>query len=288
MPGTTLDVNRNLKPRKKKNTMKKLMMLSSVILLTLSFFSCKKEDCEEPQCKECVQIVNLKDGLLAYYQFDGNTADSSGNSNHGIASGGLNFTTDKTGTANAAANFDGVDDYILANEASNLSPAAVTISAYYNTASEDIQALVCKRKTYNTSNTESYSGLSWSVNARSGVFSGFNNAQFGVPVNNNNCSVVTEIVASDLVYSLQNINANNWYHIVCIFENGSQRMYINGKIRQATIRNFNTLKQCTGGQLVIGAFVKDFPALFKGKLDDLRIYGRALNEEEIKELAKGY
>ncbi len=268
--------------------MKNFLKFSVVALFSFCIFSCKKDECEELQCKECVQLVNLKEGLLAHYKFDGNTADSSGNNNHGVESGGLTFTADKNGTANGAANFDGVDDYVLANESSNLSPAAVTISAYYNTASDDIQALVCKRKTYNTTNTESYSGLSWSINAKSGVFAGFNNAQFGVPVNNNNCNVVTEIVASDLTYSLQNINTNTWYHIVCIFENGSQRVYINGKIRQATIRDFNSLKQCNGSQLVIGAFVKDFPALFKGKMDDLRIYGRALNEEEIKELAKGY
>lgn len=274
--------------------MKKVKIAFTVAALMAVLFGCKKdcpvcEECEKPVCEECEEIVNLKSGLLAHYKFDGNVGDSSGNNNHGTIFGNLSFTTDKAGTANSAANFDGVDDYVIANEAGNLSPAAITISAYYNTSSTDIQNLLCKRKSYNAAGEGSNVGLSWSVNARSGVFSGFNNAQFGVTANTGTtCEQSVGINESDVVYSLQTIEPNTWYHIVCIFENGNQRIYINGKIRQATMRPFSNLKQCAGGQLVIGAFIQGFPAFFKGKMDDVRIYSRALNEEEIKELAKGY
>jgi Concanavalin A-like lectin/glucanases superfamily len=264
-----------------------MAMKKNVLLILVSFLilcSCEKDKC--PEDEECPNIINLKDGLLAYYPFSGDAGDSSGNNNHGIIVGGLVFTSDRNGKSNAAAEFDGVDDYIIANETGNLSPENITISAYYNTSSTEIQNLLCKRQQYNTSTPETYGGLSWSVNARSGVYSGFNNAQFGVPVNTGSCNSPEGINSDDLVYSLQTINPSQWYHIVCIFENGSQRMYINGKIREATVRNFNSLKQCPGGKLVIGAFVQDFPAFFKGKMDEIRIYGRALNEEEIKELAK--
>lgn len=259
--------------------------LVPVICILFAISSCKKEECED---NVCPSVVNLKDGLLAYFPFSGNAGDSSGNNNHGTISGGLVFSPDKNGKANAAAEFDGVDDYIIANETGNLSPASITISAYYNTNSTEIQNLLCKRKQFNTSTPESYGGLSWSVNARGGIYAGFNNAQFGVPVNTANCNAPEGINADDLVYSLQTINPGQWYHIVCIFENGSERMYINGNIRQATMRNFTTPKQCTGGQLVIGAFVQDFPAFFKGKMDEIRLYNSALNEEEIKELAKDF
>ena len=262
-----------------------LVILCLATLLNL-FASCSKDDC--PEKEDVPALVNLEDGLLAYYPFSGNAGDSSGNNNHGVINGGVEFTNDKNGYNNAAASFDGIDDYITANENGNLSPATITVSAYFNTTSTDIQNLVCKRKLYQASTPESYGGLSWSVNARSGVFEGFNNAQFGVPVNTGDCNAPEGIYEDDLVYSLQTINPGQWYHIVCIFDNASQRMYINGKIRQATIRNFSSLKQCTGGQLVIGAFIKDFPAFFKGTMDELRVYGRALNEEEIKELAKGF
>ncbi|WP_336514102.1 LamG domain-containing protein [Pollutibacter soli] len=268
--------------------MKKIIFYSALLMLTAALFSCKKDECEDVVCKECVEYVKLKDGLIAYYKFDGNVADSSGRNNHGTIHGGLAYSTDKAGTANSAAEFDGVDDYVIANETSNLSPAAITISAYYNTSSTEIQALVNKRKDYTLNDAESNTGLSWSVNARSGIYEGFNAAQFGVVPNTGNCTTSAGINAEDLVYSMQSIQPNNWYHIVCIFDNGSERMYINGELKHAITRPSTSLKQCTGGQLVIGSFVKGFPAFFKGKLDDLRIYDRALNEQEIAELAKEY
>jgi Sialidase, N-terminal domain len=39
---------------------------------------------------------------------------------------------------------------------------------------------------------------------------------------------------------------------------------------------------------VIGGFVNELPTLFNGVIDDLRIYNRALGEEEILSLAKEF
>jgi hypothetical protein len=61
--------------------------------------------------------------LLAYYPFNGNANDESGNGNHGTIHGPV-LTEDRFGNPNSAFSFDGVDDYIdLGNDAS-LSPAA--------------------------------------------------------------------------------------------------------------------------------------------------------------------
>jgi hypothetical protein len=51
--------------------------------------------------------------------------------------GGLTFSADKNGNSNAAAEFDSLDDYIIANEVGNLSPANISISACYNTSSTE-------------------------------------------------------------------------------------------------------------------------------------------------------
>jgi hypothetical protein len=265
--------------------MKKYLFL--LVIPFTAFYSCKKKCDTCPSCPP--SVIDLKNGLIAYYPFSGNAGDSSGKNNHGTIFGGLTFTADKDGKAASAAEFDGTDDYIIAEDKGSLTPNAITISAYYNTSSTQVQNLFNKRKKYDAVTNADHSGLTWSVNAYSGIYAGFNNAQFGVPPNTASCDIAQDIEAGDLVYSLESIQTNKWYHIVCIFEtNGSQRMYINGKIRQATIRNFTSLKQCPGGQLIIGSFVKGFPAYFKGKIDEVRLYNRALNEEEIKELAKGF
>jgi len=48
----------------------------------------------------------LKDGLVAYYPFNGNANDESGNGNNGTVYGAT-LTTDRFGNTNKAYSFDG-------------------------------------------------------------------------------------------------------------------------------------------------------------------------------------
>ncbi len=50
--------------------------------------------------------AGLKDGLVAYYPFNGNANDESGNGNNGIVSGAT-LVADKFGKINSAYNFNG-------------------------------------------------------------------------------------------------------------------------------------------------------------------------------------
>ncbi|MCK5231891.1 MAG: hypothetical protein KAR13_16585, partial [Desulfobulbaceae bacterium] len=52
--------------------------------------------------------ADLTNGLVAYYPFDGNASDQSGNNNHGVENGGIQY---KQGISGDSASFDGVDDY---------------------------------------------------------------------------------------------------------------------------------------------------------------------------------
>ncbi len=55
--------------------------------------------------------ADLNNGLVAYYPFDGNATDMSGNGHNGIVSGAT-LCADRNGKANSAYSFDGVNDYI--------------------------------------------------------------------------------------------------------------------------------------------------------------------------------
>ena len=57
---------------------------------------------------------NLQSGLVAWYPFDGNASDMSGNENHGTVNGAT-LGTDRHGFAGKAYSFDGVDDWISIN-----------------------------------------------------------------------------------------------------------------------------------------------------------------------------
>jgi hypothetical protein len=50
-------------------------------------------------------------GLVAYYPFNGNANDQSGNGNNGVVHG-ANLTNDRTGTNNQAYSFNGRNNYI--------------------------------------------------------------------------------------------------------------------------------------------------------------------------------
>jgi hypothetical protein len=51
------------------------------------------------------------DGLVAWYPFNGNANDESGNGNNGLAVGPT-LTTNRTGESNSAYLFDGTNDFI--------------------------------------------------------------------------------------------------------------------------------------------------------------------------------
>ena len=59
-----------------------------------------------------VPASSLSTGLVAYYSFDGNASDMSGNGNHGTVNGAT-LGTDRHGVAGKAYDFDGVNDWIL-------------------------------------------------------------------------------------------------------------------------------------------------------------------------------
>ena len=62
---------------------------------------------------------DVTDGLVAYYPFDGNAIDASGNNNNGTEYSGIEY---KLGIKGDAASFDGVNDYIRVPSYPSLNP----------------------------------------------------------------------------------------------------------------------------------------------------------------------
>ena len=87
-----------------KSLRKKFKVLSVLLALALPSFSL---------------LGDLSNGLVAWYPFDGNASDMSGNGNHGIVYGAT-LGTDRHGHANKAYNFDGNGDYISIPASSSL------------------------------------------------------------------------------------------------------------------------------------------------------------------------
>src|SRR5437588_12608546 len=84
----------------------------------------------------------LTNMLTAYYPFNGNAQDQSGNGNHGTLNGAT-LTPDRFGNTNSAYAFEGVDDCIYIPEGlfSATNPA-VTISLWIRTDNGDYSGLM--------------------------------------------------------------------------------------------------------------------------------------------------
>jgi len=98
-----------------------LSIFLSIIVGSVFFISCKKQSCDCETKTDTIKKVTidtlkstLNDGLLAYYPFNGNAKDSSGNGNNGTIYGAT-LTTDRFGKINSAYNFNGINNYISVN-----------------------------------------------------------------------------------------------------------------------------------------------------------------------------
>jgi len=69
------------------------------------------------------------DGLVAYYPFNGNADDQSGNGHDGTVYGAT-LTSDRFGVTNSAYLFDGINDYISVDYDSAFQLPVITISAW--------------------------------------------------------------------------------------------------------------------------------------------------------------
>lgn len=75
-----------------------------------------------------VVLAGLNDGLVAYYPFNGNANDESGNGHYGTVHGAT-LTEDRFGNADSAFYFDG-NDYIEISSGEIVPQNTITISAW--------------------------------------------------------------------------------------------------------------------------------------------------------------
>jgi hypothetical protein len=97
--------------------------------------------------------VNLTNGLVANYPFNGNTNDISGNNFNWVTANGPFLTSDRFGTPNSAYYFDGIDDFIRIADNGAFSTPQISIVAWFQTESSALQCIVGKRSYANTTVT---------------------------------------------------------------------------------------------------------------------------------------
>lgn len=205
----------------------------------------------------------LVNGLVAYYPFNGNAKDERGNGNNGTVYGAT-LTTDRFGASNRSYYFNGTDNHIsVANSPSLDSLSNVTISAWINL---DSNVFVQSKTILAMSDSFTTTDFSLIINGDAGY--GRNRPHAWLP------SGWTYFNGSTI------LSPNVWYHVVMTYNSISFKSYVNG-INDGVLSVSGSIRT-SGFPLLIGRATHALPYYsFAGKIDDIRIYNRALSDSEI-------
>jgi hypothetical protein len=217
-------------------------------------------------------------GLVAYYPFNGNANDVSGNNLNALVTRAT-LTTDRRGNVNTAYDFDFANasfgqqnDEIYIPYNSKLDVTNITVSVwlfprsyFWSRNSADPNSTILNRYQYTYSTP---SGGAWGISF-------------------NETSVSATIVASTngTARANQTLQLNTWHHIVMSYDRYEVKLYIDGNL-SATQSYSQSMNIVGNSGISIGESnqANGFWNQTDAKIDDLGIWNRALSNTEIQQL----
>ena len=199
--------------------------------------------------------------LAAFYEFEGNTDDSSVNGRNAIAMGGPTFAA---GNLGQAISLDGIDDFVeITGYKGILGPNAVTVAAWIKTSSTETGAIV-----------------GWGPNIAG--------QRFGFRVNQGRLQI--EHAAGNL-QGETNVNDGRWHHVAVTVQGSATLSYpevilwLDGLDNTRPGIDEDAFDLAAGRDVRIGSRPYNDDRFFMGLIDDVRIYDYALTQEETAWLA---
>jgi hypothetical protein len=243
-------------------------------LLSLTFLCCKKTN------KPPVSNVHLEKGLIAYYPFNGNSNDESGNNNHGVLVMS-SLTFDQHGKTNRALNCTGSGSKMVVTNNGKIK-FDTSFSASFHVMIRNFSRHHFVSMISNNLSTDLSFGIGTNM-------PGSNKVNFGIPNQTVACSNA-DVPLSESSYIHQYVlQPESWYNVVATFRSGTMKLYINGNLISETHGNTPSMRVCPNADLIIGGWWKnDAAGSLNGKIDEVRLYDRELNDDEVKELSKHF
>jgi gliding motility-associated-like protein len=226
---------------------------------------------------------NLQQGLQLYLPFSNSIVDASGQGNV-VTNNGAIFTTDAAGNANSALQFDGINDFleIISSTSLQCTDSISMCAKVYPTA---FYAGACQSNVIIQKKDNDFGDGHYSL-------------RFGDAPFDNNCSISS--YSNETFYGhMKNlgafpngtsagsagaapyINLNQWYCLVYTWDGNTIKMYVDGVVRFQYAYS-NQSNGTSNDHLFIGKRNDAiYPYYFTGKLDEIRIYNRALKSNEV-------
>jgi hypothetical protein len=215
----------------------------------------------------CFGQLNLELGLRLYLPFSGNARDESGNKNHPVFNNAT-LTADRFGNPKTAYHFNGRNTYmkILNNKSINMGNKMsislwVKPMGFYTGKCYNNMMLIKGDADYLEGNyslrfSDAYTGCTEPTTKNERFYDG-----------------------SGLIAQTPLVKLNQWYHVTVTYDGKTSRLYINCELK-ATYATSASFKNPY--DLYIGHLNNDqYPYWLNGDLDEIRIYDRPLNKEEI-------
>jgi hypothetical protein len=208
-------------------------------------------------------------GLVGWWPFTGNANDESGNGNNGTVNGAV-LTSDRFSNVNKAYNFDGIDDYILLDSLNNIQYKPITYSIWVN--ADSLETII-----YPLGGGRVIIGRDQSGYYDQGAVMIYHYPAGGTD------NEFSYYIGQSESHSNYTPPLNIWTHFVfTINAMDSVKFYINSNLVSQqyypTAGNANI-------NFLIGAGNGRF--FWNGKLDDIGVWNRDLNQQEITDLYNG-
>jgi len=258
----------------------------TVTLTALTLSSCNKDATTQARTAAFnTDNANSNSNLVAWYTFNGDTKDHSGNGNNVDFNNNATSTAGKDGLPNTAYLFDGTSSYMTVPNSASLNPSsAITIIVvvqplgFYQGECHS-NRVICKgyndydngRYTigYDDQPFWQYQGCDQQVKEGKETFYGaYGDGQ------------ATSAGVTDLAI---HVKQGKWYTLAYTFDGRRSRFYVNGMLQAASV--ISTTFTPNSNPLFIGRNQDpNFPYYFNGIIDEIRIYNTALSQNNIQQL----
>lgn len=234
-----------------------MKLLSIATILFLIFL--QNDIVAQVVCNQCAIANPINTGLVACYPFTGNAQDQSGFNNHGT-NYGATLTTDRFGNLNSAYSFNGSSYILVPNSTSLSSPSSsITIAFWANTSAwfydfgYSFGPIMCK------SNSTS-------------------NCQYRVTIMDNAINCISD---NKQWYYINGSNSLNQWDFFVFTINGNLLSYYKNGILSGQNSSPVAFPLSNNNPLYIGRDDAGTLDYYTGKIDDIRIYNRALSYNEV-------
>ncbi len=229
-------------------------------------------------------------GLVAFYPFNGNANDESGNNNHGTIVGAT-LTSDRYNNPNSAYLFDGINDFIKITTPNSI--------AFAQVVSFSVHAIVKFDATSgNFINNDGSIGVYYGA----AIFTRYGCPQYAGPdvisLNYGNDSTVNFGVRETPLGNNANLSYKcptlyKTYHAITAVRDalaGEMRLYFDGQLVKTILfpvqgSNAASMESWIGKSMACNPnHLNDF-MFYKGTMDEVAIYNRVLSQSEINDMA---